>query len=316
VEKSGSKSTRESRAIGALLGLAVGDALGTTLEFSQRDSRPLVKDMVGGGPFNLAPGQWTDDTSMALCLADSLITCEGLDQRDLMDRFVRWWQRGERAVTGRCFDIGVTTAAALERFIATGDPMAGMTEPSTAGNGSLMRLAPVAIRWHRDPATAASAARLQSQTTHGAPEAVEACSWFAELLVAAIGGEPKETLLLPRDLAASPGVSEIARGAWRHKGRESVRSSGYVLHTLEAALWCVHHSASFEEALLLAANLGEDADTVAAVTGQLAGALQGEEAIPAPWRKRLALSSEIAALARALYAAGCEESGPGARTRT
>lgn len=316
MEQRRSKSTRESRAVGALLGLAVGDALGTTLEFSQRDSLPFVEDMVGGGPFNLAPGQWTDDTSMALCLADSLLACGKLDHRDLMERFVRWWQHGERASTGCCFDIGVTTEAALRRFVAAGDPVAGSTDPASAGNGSLMRLAPVAIRWHRDPVAAASAAHLQSETTHGAPEAIEACSWFAELLVAAIDGAAKEALLLPRDLAASPGISEIALGAWRDKGRDSIRSSGYVVHTLEAALWCVHHSGCFEEAVLLAANLGEDADTVAAVTGQLAGALQGERAIPTPWRERLALGSEIAGLARALYVAGCEECGPGARTRT
>jgi ADP-ribosyl-[dinitrogen reductase] hydrolase len=169
-----------------------------------------------------------------------------------------------------------------------------------------MRLAPVAIRWHRDSATAARAARLQSETTHGAPEALDACSWFAELLVLAIGGTAKDVLLLPRDLAASPAISEIARGAWRHKGRELIRSSGYVVHTLEAALWCVHHSACFQEAVLLAANLGEDADTVAAATGQLAGALHGEQAIPKSWRERLAWGSEIAALGRSLYAAGCE----------
>jgi ADP-ribosyl-[dinitrogen reductase] hydrolase len=306
VEESGSESTPEARAVGSLLGLAVGDAVGTTLEFSRRDSCPLVEDMVGGGPFNLAPGQWTDDTSMALCLADSLLACGRLEQRDLMERFVRWWQHGERSVTGCCFDIGGTTSAALARFVTTGDPVAGSTEPSTAGNGSLMRLAPVAIRWHRDSATAARAARLQSETTHGALEAMDACSWFAELLVAAIGGTAKHVLLLPCDLAASPAISEIARGAWRHKRRELIRSSGYVVHTLEAALWCVHHSGCFQEAVLLAANLGEDADTVAAVTGQLAGALHGEQAIPKSWRERLAWGSEIATLGRSLYAAGCE----------
>ena len=107
----------EARATGALLGLAVGDALGTTLEFRPRDSYPHIEDMVGGGPFRLEPGQWTDDTSMALCLADSLLADGGLDQRDLMARFVRWWQCGERSATGRCFDIGNTTRAALQRFI-------------------------------------------------------------------------------------------------------------------------------------------------------------------------------------------------------
>src|ERR1700754_2398601 len=104
------------RAVGALVGLAVGDAVGTTLEFSRRDSMPPLKDMVGGGPFRLQPGQWTDDTSMALCLADSLLACDGLNQHDLMQRFLRWWRDGENSCTGECFDIGITTRTALMRF--------------------------------------------------------------------------------------------------------------------------------------------------------------------------------------------------------
>ena len=104
------------RARGALLGLAVGDALGTTLEFSRRDAQPLHTEMTGGGPFRLAPGVWTDDTAMALCLADSLVAQGDLDPADLMDRFVRWWRLGENSATGHCFDIGVTTAKALRRY--------------------------------------------------------------------------------------------------------------------------------------------------------------------------------------------------------
>ena len=112
-ERSMSNSATSDRALGCFLGLAVGDAIGTTLEFARRDSRPLLTDMVGGGPFGLRPGEWTDDTSMALCLADSLIARNGLDQRDLMERFVRWWHHGENSHNGRCFDIGITTREAL-----------------------------------------------------------------------------------------------------------------------------------------------------------------------------------------------------------
>jgi ADP-ribosyl-[dinitrogen reductase] hydrolase len=140
------------RGLGCLLGLAVGDAVGTTLEFSRRDERPPLTDMVGGGPFRLAPGEWTDDTSVALCLADSIIGCGGIDQCDLMDRFVPWWRDGENSHNGRCFDIGITTRHALARFERTGDPLAGSVDPGTAGNGSVMRLAPVALRWCADPA--------------------------------------------------------------------------------------------------------------------------------------------------------------------
>ena len=156
---------------------------GTSVEFSERDSVPRVTDLAGGGPFGLAPGQWTDDTSMALCLAESLLERRGLDVRDLMERFCRWRDLGYNSVTGACFDIGVTTDAALRSFRTTGEPLSGSTDPDDAGNGSLMRLSPVAIRWWRDRPKAVEAARLQSRTTHGAVQAVEACALFAEILV-------------------------------------------------------------------------------------------------------------------------------------
>ena len=147
-----------NRALGAFLGLAVGDAVGTTLEFSSRDSQPRLVGMVGGGPFELTPGAWTDDTAMALALADSLAASEALDCRDLMDRFVGWRNNGDYSCTGRCFDIGETTSQALDRYLQTGHPIAGSTDPRSAGNGSLMRLAPVALRFHRRGAGAATGA--------------------------------------------------------------------------------------------------------------------------------------------------------------
>src|SRR5262250_3310607 len=125
---------------GSLLGLAVGDAVGTTLEFRQPGSFDPLDDMVGGGPFGLKPGQWTDDTSMALCLAASLIECGRFDTHDQMVRYVRWWRDGYMSSAGECFDIGTTTHAALAKFEATGNPIAGSTDPHKAGNGSLMRL--------------------------------------------------------------------------------------------------------------------------------------------------------------------------------
>ena len=145
-----------------------------------------VTDIVGGGPFGLAPGEWTDDTSMALCLADSLLAASGLDPGDLIERFCRWYEHGYNSVTGECFDIGVTTAGALQSFRATGKPLSGSTDPDSAGNGSLMRLAPVAIRWWHESAKAVEAARLQSRTTHGAAQTVEACALYAEVLTEAV----------------------------------------------------------------------------------------------------------------------------------
>ena len=295
------------RAQGALIGLALGDALGTTLEFSARDTLPPVTALVGGGPFRLAPGAWTDDTSMALCLADSLLGRNGLDARDLVERFCRWYEEGYNSVTGECFDIGVTTCEALRSYRATGEPLAGSTDPRSARNGSLMRLAPVAIRWWHDRAAAVEAARLQSRTTHGAAQAVEACALFAELLVAAISGVPKEAVLRDRDWHGDAGIAAVAAGSWRSKARDDISSSGYVLHTLEAALWCVGRSGSIADSLVLAANLGHDADTVGAVTGQLAGALWGMSGAPAAWLDKLAWRQQIAALAARLFEAGDRE---------
>ena len=276
------------RALGAFLGLAIGDAVGTTLEFCSRDAQPRLEGMTGGGPFALPPGAWTDDTAMALALADSLAAAGTLDCRDLMDRFVKWWRNGEYSCTGTCFDIGNATRGALDRYMRTADPLAGSADPRTAGNGSLMRLAPVALRFWNDRPRLTDTAAGQSRTTHGAEEAVDACRAFAELLAEAIAGMPRADLLAPRPFEGAPAVAGIMAGSWRGRARNEIRSSGYVVHTLEAALWSVARTGDFRNAVLLAANLADDADTVAAVTGQLAGALYGLSGIPDGWLDRLA----------------------------
>ena len=288
------------RAIGALVGLAIGDAVGTTLEFKTRDSYPPLTDLVGGGPFGLEAGQFTDDTSMALALADSLAAGDGLDEHDLMTRFLSWYEEGAYSSTGKCFDIGMTTRDALARFKRSGDPIAGSTDPMNAGNGSLMRLAPVAIRFWQDRAALHGAAARQSRTTHAAAEAVDACIAFADRLAVAIAGKPRSEVLSARMTDLSPKITAIEAGSWRGKHRDEVSSSGYVVHSLEAALWCVGRTASFRDAILLAANLGDDADTVAAITGQLAGALYGWSAIPKDWIARLAMQGRIIGMASAL----------------
>lgn len=285
------------RAIGALLGLAVGDALGTTGEFQARDSYPRITDLVGGGRFNLPVGAWTDDTAMALALAASLQEQRGLDGADLMTRFLAWRERGEYSCTGTCFDIGITVSQALSRFKRTGDPIAGATDPMSAGNGSLMRLSPVAIRYWQDDATRRDVAARQSRTTHGAPEAVDACVVFADILAEAIAGRPRHEVMRLRHEPRAGRIPEVLAGSWREHTRETIRSSGYVVDSLEAALWCVGRTGSFAEAVLLAANLGEDADTVAAITGQLAGAIYGKEGIPVHWLNRLAWSHQIETMA-------------------
>lgn len=290
------------RAIGALLGLAIGDAVGTTLEFRTRDSYEHITDMAGGGPFKLQPGEWTDDTSMALALADSLISCGRVDPADLMRRFVDWWRNGTYSATGVCFDIGITTRIALCRFEKTGEPIAGVTDPLSAGNGSLMRLAPVAIWGVRagEPMMR-EAARMQSATTHGAPACLDACEAYAIMLRAAImGASFDEAVRAADDVTEAEPIGPILKSSWLDKSREQIKSSGYVAHSLEAALWCVATTKSFREAVLTAANLGDDADTTAAIAGQLAGALYGASGIPSEWRERVAWFPRIFGMAKAL----------------
>lgn len=303
-----SDEARRDRALGAMLGLAVGDAVGATLEFAIRDIHPRLTDMVGGGPFGLKAGCWTDDTSMALALMDSLSSNPLLDEGDLMQRFASWHEDGAYSATGRCFDIGKTTWQALVRWKQTGNPIAGSTDRHAAGNGSLMRLAPAAIRHWRDRERLLDVAARQSKTTHGAPEAVDACVAYANVLADAIAGKPRSQVMQARGGDYSGAIATIMAGSWRGKQREEIRASGYVAHSLEAALWCVGRTASFKEAVLLAANLAEDADTTAAIAGQLAGALYGASAIPGRWRKRLAWEDRITDMAVRLFDAGAPAS--------
>ena len=295
VVPTGDKATRD-RAVGALLGLAVGDAVGTTIEFSAKPDRAVLSDMVGGGPFLLQPGQWTDDTAMALALADSLVADPALDPRDLMRRFVSWYREGTYSCTGTCFDIGGTTAGSLRRHERTGECFAGPTGPDTAGNGSIMRLAPVAIRHWRDRETMLRVARDQSRSTHAAPEALESCEILADLLATAIRGATVEELVRSK---AAGRIRGFRPGMYRNE----VRGTGYVVASLHAALWAVSRTSSFRDAVLLAANLGEDADTTAAVAGQIAGALYGAKAIPAEWLGKLAWRERIGRVAFDLFEA-------------
>lgn len=297
-------STLHHRYLGSLLGLACGDAVGTSVEFSPRGSFPRVQGMTGGGPFGLAPGQWTDDTSMALCLAESLIERRGFDALDQMERYLRWWRHGHLSSTGRCFDIGITTSQALARFEQSGEPFAGSTDPQQAGNGSLMRLAPVVLYFHPSLALVLEHAAASSRTTHAAPEAVDCCRLLAYALSQALAGKPKVALLAgAASVVFEPKVQDLARGTYLGKSEAQISGTGYAVASLEAALWCVHTTGSFEEAVLAAVNLGDDADTTGAITGQLAGALYGVEAIPREWLAALHMGDEIANMAARLYAA-------------
>lgn len=288
---------------GCLLGLATGDAVGTAVEFSAKDSFPPITDMVGGGPFHLQAGQWTDDTSMALCLAESLIARQGFDAKDQMNRYMNWWQWGYLSATGHCFDIGTTVAGALQKYANDGDPFAGSSHPKTAGNGSLMRLAPVVLWYFPDELLALEYAEASSRTTHAAPEALACCRLFAQMLMNALNGKSKrETLTAIPQLPEQENLRRIAEGSYLKKTRAEIFGTGYCVQSLEAALWCFAQGKNFKETILLATNLGDDADTTAAIAGQLAGAYYGVNGIPQQWQEKLWLYGDIDSLARKLLA--------------
>lgn len=295
---------------GSFLGLAVGDALGAAVEFMAPGSFPPVNNLIGGGPFDLPAGAWTDDTSMALCLAESLLERGGFDPRDQMERYLAWYRRGHLSSTGVCFDIGNTVQEALEKFAGSGEPFCGSNHPHSAGNGSLMRLAPVPLFYATKPRKAIHKAAESSRTTHGAKEAVDACYYMAGLLVGAVGGFSKEEILsaefapipdLWREVKLSSKISEIASGSFKRRNPPQIRGTGYVVDCLEAALWAFYHGDNFREGVLLAVNLGDDADTTAAVYGQLAGAYYGEAGIPAEWLAKLIKGELIKDYAERIY---------------
>lgn len=295
---------------GAMLGLAACDAVGTTLEFMPPGSFEPISDMVGGGPFELKAGQWTDDTSMALCLAASLIECFGFDAKDQMERYCRWWHEGYMSSNGSCFDIGNTVVAALRRFEKDGNPIAGSTDPYSAGNGSIMRLAPVPLVYFNDPANAVVKAAESSLTTHGATVSVDACRYMAAIIVGALNGESKETLL-GANYGPEPGywdkfplcpeIASIAAGSFKTSEPPVIKGTGYAAKSLEAALWAFYKSDDFKSGCLLAANLGDDADTTAAIYGQIAGAHLGVDAIPAEWLAKVADRAKIEKLSDDLF---------------
>lgn len=288
------------RAKGCLLGLAIGDAIGTTLEFKPRD-REHVRDMVGGGPFNLEPGQWTDDTSMALALADTYVANHKFDFRDYSQRLCRWYKNGENSHNGKCFDIGNATRNALEGLLAQGVDWYGNDHPSTAGNGTIIRLAPTAIFRRHSLSGTWRESSAQSRCTHRAVEAVNCCELLGAQLHLALNGADKNETLSPMVRALYPRPLIINAGEYKQKTRDEIRSSGYVIDTLEAALWAVWNTDNFRDAVLLAANLADDADSVEATAGQIAGALYGVSGMPEEWVKQVAWSKHIQHLAQTMF---------------
>lgn len=286
---------------GALVGLAVGDALGAAVEFKSLGSFAPVSGYRSGGPHGLKAGEWTDDTSMALALADSMASV-GWDLNDQANRYVEWWESGKYSVNGRCFDIGITTRNSLSNFLVTRNALSsGDTSERASGNGSIMRLAPVSIRYaNLYPHELGELSRLAEESslpTHASEQCRSACRYLAVVLAALIRGEGREVVLsldwaplrLLNDIKPlHPLIQEVAGGSFRRKQPPAIQGSGWVVKSLEAALWAFHDAVDFEKAVLRAVNLGDDADTTGAVCGQLAGAYWGESEIPKSLRSGLA----------------------------
>jgi ADP-ribosyl-[dinitrogen reductase] hydrolase len=291
---------------GAILGLAIGDALGAAVEFDAPCTFPEVTDYRGGGPHGLAPGEFTDDTSMALALADSIASV-GWDLNDQVRRYLAWWRNGEYSVNGVCFDIGITTRWALSRFAETGDARnSGDRSECASGNGSIMRLAPVPVHYaHLFPSELETLVRYcteSSLTTHASRQCLSACAYFGLVLCGLMHGVDRQEVLaddwepLRRLREIHPLHAEIERvvaGSFRHKSPPQIVGSGYVVKSLEAALWAFRDARDFRQAVLRAVNLGDDADTTGAVCGQLAGAYWGDSGIPGEWLDRLAKRDTI-----------------------
>lgn len=292
-----------------MVGLAAGDAVGMVVEFKEPGTFEPLTGMVDGGPYELRAGCWTDDTSMALCLAESLIKCGGFDAHDQMRRYVRWYREGYMSSMGQCFDIGGTTRYALEDYERTGAANSGPVDPQTAGNGSIMRLGPVPLFFSSDPGAAVEMSAQSSVTTHGAAACVDACRYLGAMIAGAARGETKKELLSERygppaawaERPLCPEIDAVASGSFKRKEPPEIRGTGYVVKTLEAALWAFDRSSNFKEGCLLAANLGDDSDTTAAVYGQLAGAHYGIGGIPAEWTEGLKSGGMIRRMAGQLW---------------
>lgn len=293
-------TSTKNRFRGCLVGLAAGDALGTTLEFCPPGTFKPIDDMIGSGPFQLKAGQWTDDTSMALCLAESLIKSDGYDVKDQMKRYLDWMNNGHLSSIGWCFDIGRTTLNALKEFEQSGNPYAGSTANNSQANGSMMRLAPVPMYYLNQGIQAIAMSADSSRTTHAHPVCLDACRYLGALIVGALNGQEKDVLLNNHNLLIdeqywidnplSFEIEAVAKGSFKKPlDTDEIAGIGYVAKSLEAALWAFFHSTSFEDGALLAVNLGDDADTTGAIYGQLAGAFYGIDNIPGSWRDKITM---------------------------
>jgi ADP-ribosylglycohydrolase len=285
------RSLRE-RFQGALVGLAVADALAAHTQFRKPGSFTAVGDLLGGGPFDMPRGAWTDDTAMALLLAESLLTREGFDGHDQVQRFARWQREGYGSSTGQCVGISANVARALATAQYKRQPFAGSHDPAQLDKDPLSRVAPPVMYFFADAASAVARAAESARITAQAPLVLDCVRLLAAMLHQALAGRDKQAVLRPpRDSWASvttrPEVLAVYDGTYSRRMPPEISGGGHILQALEAALWAFHHGETFREGALLAANLGRDSDVVCATYGQLAGAFHGVSAIPGIWRNSL-----------------------------
>lgn len=302
--RSRSGLSRHDRITGGLMGLVVGDALGVPFEFRGRDEmrRQPARGMVGFGSHNQPPGTWSDDGSLALCTVASL--CHQFDVSDMMQRFVRWMTTGEMGAHGRVFDIGNGTREALARYHAgiTDPTQCGLDEEMANGNGSLMRILPVALAFadHGDHVVMERAAMV-SRLTHAHGRSQVACMLYCLVASRCLRGMPLPAALEEACGVVWPSIPAAERqhftvfreGAVLRLPEDKVCSGGYVLDTLAASLWCVARPQAYAGVVLEAVNLGHDTDTTAAVAGGLAGVIHGLASIPESWLQALARAAEV-----------------------
>jgi ADP-ribosylglycohydrolase len=284
--------TLRERFQGALLGLAVGDALAAHTQFRKPGGFSPVGDILGGGPFDVPRGAWTDDTAMALLLAESLLEREGFDAQDQVNRYVRWQREGYGSATGQCLGIAANVARSLATALYKHQPFSGSHDPAQLDKDSLSRVAPVVMYFFADGPVAVARAAEAARVTAQAPIVLDCVRLLAAMVRQALAGRDKPAVLKPpRDSWTSAHtraeVLAIYEGSYTRSMPPEINGGGHIVQALEAALWAFHGSETFREGALLAANLGHDSDVVTAVYGQIAGAYHGVSAIPGIWRNSL-----------------------------
>ena len=284
---------------GAMQGLALGDALAAATQYRRPGSFAAVGDLIGGGPFDLPRGAWSDDTAMALCLAESLAERDDFAAADQLARYTRWQREGYLSATGQCLGITAATARALAAAEWPAAARAALPEVATLDPEPLSRVAPVVLHEFADPEQALRHAAESARLTCRSPLVHDACRLLAAMLHAALGGEPLARVLSPRStlFAAQPLQREVAAIAARSCDASEAPPAGQgALAVLEQARWCLARGANFRDGALRAVNLGGDSDVIGAVYGQLAGAHYGLAAIPRAWRQALAQQELIVEL--------------------